>query len=204
MTTILISGLTCAGKSTLLFLLQTEGIRRVVTATTRAPRTGEANGRDYRFLTAEEFAAMEQAGEFAEINEFSGQKYGTPIKELQQPGIKAVVVDPNGHRSLKKFLKREGLPYLSVFLDADPDLQARRFMSRCTTEVEAAKISGQYINGVVSAAATRLSKMLTEEAHWRDVARCKETPYDLVIDSFNSHTCTGHVEAIIRRAKEAA
>ncbi|MBY0489072.1 MAG: guanylate kinase [Gemmatimonadaceae bacterium] len=48
-----------------------------VSCTTRAPREGEVDGRDYRFLSPEAFLAARDAGEFAEWAEVHGNYYGT-------------------------------------------------------------------------------------------------------------------------------
>jgi guanylate kinase len=49
-----------------------------VSCTTRKPRPGEREGREYRFVTREQFHAMAEAGELLEFAEFAGNLYGTP------------------------------------------------------------------------------------------------------------------------------
>jgi guanylate kinase len=55
-----------------------------VSCTTRAPRPGEVNGRDYYFLSPEEFAAARDRGDFAEWAEVHGRMYGTLRAEVQR------------------------------------------------------------------------------------------------------------------------
>jgi len=55
-----------------------------VSATTRDPRPGEEDGRDYHFLSGEEFERRVQAGEFVEHARYSGRRYGTLRSELEQ------------------------------------------------------------------------------------------------------------------------
>ncbi len=55
-----------------------------VSCTTRAPRDGEVNGRDYWFLTPDEFLARRDAGEFAEWAEVHGNFYGTLRSEVRK------------------------------------------------------------------------------------------------------------------------
>jgi guanylate kinase len=50
-----------------------------VSCTTRAPRPGERDGIEYRFVTREQFEAMVAAGELLEHAEFAGNLYGTPL-----------------------------------------------------------------------------------------------------------------------------
>ena len=49
-----------------------------VSCTTRAPRPGERNGVEYRFVTREQFGELVAAGELLEHAEFAGNLYGTP------------------------------------------------------------------------------------------------------------------------------
>lgn len=71
-----------------------EGVGRVVTTTTRAPRPGEADGVDYHFITREEFAAKRDDGEFVEAIEYAGQLYGTTHGAIQRArqGGRAVII----------------------------------------------------------------------------------------------------------------
>ena len=51
-------------------------------ATTRRPRPGEVDGRDYYFVTEEEFQKRVDAGRFVEWAEVFGRHYGTPVEEI--------------------------------------------------------------------------------------------------------------------------
>ncbi|HEY0930165.1 MAG TPA: guanylate kinase [Gemmatimonas sp.] len=55
-----------------------------VSCTTRAPREGEVDGRDYRFLSPEAFLSARDAGEFAEWAEVHGNFYGTLRSEVER------------------------------------------------------------------------------------------------------------------------
>lgn len=54
-----------------------------VSCTTRAPRPGEVHGRDYTFMSREEFKALRNNGHFAEWAEVHGNFYGTPLRAAQ-------------------------------------------------------------------------------------------------------------------------
>ena len=75
-----------AGKSTLAKRLMAwdETLRFSVSATTRAPRPGEADGREYYFKTRAQFEAMVDAGEMLEHAEVFGNLYGSPKGPVQQ------------------------------------------------------------------------------------------------------------------------
>lgn len=55
-----------------------------VSATTRAPRPGEVDGRDYWFLTTDEFERRQRAGGFLESFEVYGARYGTPRAPIEE------------------------------------------------------------------------------------------------------------------------
>ncbi|SIO64959.1 guanylate kinase [Singulisphaera sp. GP187] len=78
---IVVSGASGSGKSTLVRLaLQRPEVktRLSISATTRAPRTGEEHGREYFFLSRQEFEAQRERGQFLESAEVHGNLYGTP------------------------------------------------------------------------------------------------------------------------------
>ena len=57
-----------------------------VSATTRRPRAGERTGREYHFVTRDEFEAMVAAGQLIEWAEVHGEYYGTPVENLSGDG----------------------------------------------------------------------------------------------------------------------
>ena len=76
---IVVSGPAGSGKTTLCSSLTgacPQGIRRVITCTTRAPRPGEVDGVDYHFLTRESFEQQVAAGVFLEHAHVHGNLYG--------------------------------------------------------------------------------------------------------------------------------
>ncbi|WP_031481952.1 guanylate kinase [Maridesulfovibrio frigidus] len=74
------------GKSTLVQKLRKEfsEVGFSISCTTREPREGEAHGREYYFLSTEEFITKRDAGEFAEWAEVHGNFYGTPKKPVEK------------------------------------------------------------------------------------------------------------------------
>jgi len=100
------------GKSTLTRRLLKEfpGLSFSLSATTRAPRNGEIHGRDYLFLSREEFSGRREAGYFAEWAEVHGNLYGTPLREttilLEQGRDMLFDVDVQGAGQLRLTLPR--------------------------------------------------------------------------------------------------
>ncbi|KAM9695704.1 guanylate kinase isoform 2-T3 [Trichechus inunguis] len=106
---VVLSGPSGAGKSTLLKkLLQEYGsvFGFSVSHTTRDPRPGEENGRDYHFVTREAMQRDIAAGDFIEHAEFSGNLYGTSkaaVRAVQAMNRICVLdVDLQGVRNIKK------------------------------------------------------------------------------------------------------
>lgn len=74
-----------AGKTTLArALAQNEKLEFSVSYTTRAPRTGERDGVDYKFVTEEEFTQMIDRQEFAEWAVVHGRRYGTAVHTVNR------------------------------------------------------------------------------------------------------------------------
>jgi len=81
-------------------------IRFSVSYTTRPPRSGEVDGRDYHFVTEDVFREKVQNGEFAEWAENYGHLYGTSrlvVEEIRSRGEDLILdVEPRGARALKE------------------------------------------------------------------------------------------------------
>ena len=82
---VIFSGPSGVGKDTLLdkWIEANPRVTRVVTYTTRAPRTGETNGIDYNFVTVERFHELVREGAFLEHKEVHGNFYASPKKDTE-------------------------------------------------------------------------------------------------------------------------
>lgn len=133
---VVISGPTASGKSTLWRrLVQRPGVAFSVSATTRAPRHGERDGVDYRFVTRAEFERRIQAGEFLEWARVHDQLYGT-LRGQVEAALAAgrdilLEIDVQGARQLRGC----GLPILTIFV-LPPSLEVleRRLRARGTED----------------------------------------------------------------------
>lgn len=106
----LLIGPSGSGKTTLIgeVCKRLPAVRFVPTTTTRAPRPGERDGREYFFVSDEEFDRMAAAGRFFEWKRIHGHRYGTPRDRiggmLDAGGIGIMSVDILGgleiHRAL--------------------------------------------------------------------------------------------------------
>ncbi len=82
---LIVSGPSGAGKSSLCSALleRSPNLYLAVSATTRPPRPGERDGREYHFLTRDEFERQRARGEFLEWAEVHGHLYGTRKRDVQ-------------------------------------------------------------------------------------------------------------------------
>ena len=83
---IIITGPSGVGKGTVVKAILKKGINiwLSISATTRKPRNGEVDGKDYYFLTTKKFKEMINNKMFLEWAEFAGNYYGTPINKINE------------------------------------------------------------------------------------------------------------------------
>ena len=134
-TVLVVTGPSGAGKGTLIRELveRVPGIEVTVSATTRERRRGEEDGREYWFLSDDEFRARVERGEFLEHVEFvSGHRYGTLRSELDR-------IAAHGHVPLLELetegalrVKREVPGAVTIFISARVDELERRLRERAT------------------------------------------------------------------------
>src|ERR1700728_2549068 len=110
-----LSGPSGVGKSTVVAEVrrQSPDIWISVSVTTRRPRPGEVNGREYYFVDDREFDRMLAAGELLEWNEFAGNKYGTPREPVLERAARGeptlLEIDLNGARQVRAAMNDEAL-----------------------------------------------------------------------------------------------
>jgi guanylate kinase len=145
------------GKTTLIKRLRTlvRGLAFSVSYTTRPPRAGEQNGREYFFVSSEEFKRRLGRKEFVEWAEVHGHYYGTSWQQLrktQEAGQDVLLdIDVQGYKKLRKRLPET----VSVFLlpPSFADLERRlRHRHKDAPEV----------------IAQRLETSRKEVAHWKE------------------------------------
>ena len=153
-----------------------------VSATTRKSRPGEVNGREYHFLTVNEFRERINDGQFLEHAKVFGNLYGTPLEPVMESindGKDLIFdVDWQGGKqirssSLSKFV-------ISIFI-LPPSIKAlqERLMKRAQDSSETVK--------------DRMTKSIGEIMHWKE--------YDYVIVNNNFEQTLHEVKSIITSEK---
>lgn len=167
-----------AGKTTLVraMLAQNPQVHLSVSYTTRAPRPGEENGRDYHFVSLEEFMAKLNAGEFLESAEVYGNCYGTSEQWIRSmlANDKDVLleIDWQGAIQVRRlFADAVGIFIVPPTLEAlktrligrgldHPDVVARRFAAACEDISHVGEFDYVIINDDFDTALADLSAVL--------------------------------------------
>jgi guanylate kinase len=178
---LVITGPSGVGKGTLISKLL-EAIPELelsVSATTREPRAGEEDGRDYHFLGEEEFERRVEAGDFLEHATYSGSRYGTLREEVKarlREGRSVVLeIEVQGARQVRAAMPEAILIFIAppdpaalrerlVGRGADSPEAIERRLRTAEEELEAqAEFPHVIVNDEVQKAASELEKLVRAE-----------------------------------------
>ena len=170
----MITGPSGVGKGTLIqgLLERCPELELAVSATTRAPRAGEVDGREYHFLSDAEFEERVRRGEFVEHATYAGNRYGTLRSELRRPARAIVLeIDLQGARQVRAalpdatqiFIAPPSVEDLKTRLEgraSDPPEQIARRLEVARTELAAKEeFSRVVVNEDVDAAVEELVEL---------------------------------------------
>ncbi|HEU5143437.1 MAG TPA: guanylate kinase, partial [Solirubrobacterales bacterium] len=135
-----ITGPSGVGKGTLIskLLERVPDLELSVSATTRQPRAGESDGRDYHFLTPEQFDERVEAEDFLEFATYSGNRYGTlrseVAKRLEQGRSVVLEIEVQGASQVRAAMRES----VQVFIaPPEPGVLRQRLESRGADSSEA-------------------------------------------------------------------
>lgn len=176
-----VSGPSGVGKNTVLnrVMQQRAQVRYSVSATSRAMRPGEIDGKNYYFVSREQFEAMIAGGELLEYAEYVGNYYGTPLLPLKQAldeGTDIVMdVDVVGALHIKQRLPEAVLVFLTApsFADVRKRLEKRGDVKAEAMQKRLERAKWEYsqayqydylvVNDTVDHAASELLAIMTAE-----------------------------------------
>jgi guanylate kinase len=135
-----ITGPSGVGKGTLIarLLERVPDLELSISATTRTPREGEVDGRDYHFLGQEEFERRREAGDFLEFATYSGHRYGTLRSEVERrlANGRSVVLEIEVQGAQQ--VRAADLESVQIFISPpDPSQLRRRLEGRGTDSPDA-------------------------------------------------------------------
>jgi guanylate kinase len=168
-----------AGKTTIsrLILDSDDGIGLSVSATTRPIRPGEVNGRDYHFVTDEEFDALVANGHFLEWAYVFGHRYGTlkseVVKQIESGRDVLLDIDWQGTQQLKQ---------------VDPDIVRVFILPPSMEELERRLRERKTDSDEV--VANRMARAHVEISHWAE--------YDYVFINDDAEHCRKLVHTVLK------
>lgn len=193
----------CAGKDYLSKCLfeQFPGLfEMAVSCTTRPPREGEIDGKDYNFLSLEDFRQMQVSDRLLESVEFGSKCYGTSANEIEriqsQGRFPVLIVEPVGAINIWNWCKENDQPAQFAFIDVDREVALERFLDRFLkdytsllekSEDEFLSNSGDFdfdnsVNSLINNYAKRIYISMYEESSWSEYL-----PYNLKLGKMVNH-----------------
>ena len=138
---VILCGKSASGKDTFLDILENKGFERIVSTTSRPMREGEEEGRDYFYVSRDEFEKRIKEGRFVEYRSYDTlvdgkketwyygvEKYQQINEETAQTKDFVVVLDLDGAKAFKEAYKYADI--VACYLDVNDDERTRRAMLR--------------------------------------------------------------------------
>lgn len=126
-------GKTCSGKTTVLQALKEKGFKTITTYTTRPQREGEVNGRDYHFVTKDQYDSLNKHGLLTAKNSFVsayGEEwfYAIHLQDIDGDIDSIVITDPIGYRDLVETIGDHRV--CGIYLNSSLEVRTLRGMNR--------------------------------------------------------------------------
>lgn len=123
---IVLAGPSASGKTEVAkYLASYFGMSKIITTTTRPMRKGEVNGKDYFFVSIEQFNTMVEENKFVEYTVYNGNMYGSTKDQIDDN--KCVVIDPIG---MKAYISLNDPKIVTFYLKASEKIRYKRMIDR--------------------------------------------------------------------------
>ncbi|OCK84148.1 guanylate kinase-like protein [Lepidopterella palustris CBS 459.81] len=182
---IVISGPSGAGKSTIVSRLIASYPSKFglcVSHTTRAPRAGEENGREYHFVPTDAFLALVEQGGFVEHAQFGGNYYGTSVRAVQE-------IAETGRICILD-IEMEGVKQISTH----PTFPRPRFLFLSPPSLA---VLEQRLRGRNTDSEDAIQKRLKQAKVEMDFAQSSDAPHDKVVVNDDLEKAYAEVKAFI-------
>jgi len=218
-TLVTITAPTCSGKSYLLNELVKQNIfSRIVSTTTRVPRPGEQEGVDYYFINESQSHNLEQLGQFFELIEFNGTRYGVTHEEMADKMAGAVapivVLEPQGLAIYEQKCHEHGWDIFKIYVHAVESLRLERLLNRTLNDSwhaidKVSSSSGSRYSGAFAGVSTdsaqkkvataitehhrRLLSIVGDERRWQNTSS-----WDAIVTGENTEKAIADIQIAIR------
>lgn len=196
-----LTGPSCSGKTTLANAVVAAlpfQFAMLRSFTTRDPRPGEVDGREYDFISAEEAAELMMNDQVVQHVEFKGAMYGTSVAQLEElmdaGRIGITVVEPSGVEQFRRAASQFDFNYAAIYVGGKSTTLLERWFDRIEAEIDRCNGDPDALLSKLAYLRGRMVAGLTEELTWDTAAQ-----YDFQIASFseaNHHSATGFVTDI--------
>ena len=181
---IVVSGPSGVGKSTIVDeVIERTGWMRSVSATTRQPRAGEVDGRQYHFVSRDEFEKMIAGGELLEWAQVFGELYGTPAGPVREARAdeKIIILEIDVQGGKQVYDAIPGATFVLILPPDDEQLRSRlcgrgsedsraveKRLGKAKEEIRLAVESGAYkyrvTNDNLDDAVTKIVEIIKQES----------------------------------------
>ena len=208
-TILAIAGPSGSGKSYLSdIMVNDHNFQEIVSTTTRKKRENETEGVHYHFTDNESFEKMLKEGKIIEYTKIGDKYYGInesePLRISKNGSPVVIVVDPTGIKNLKKYCKKKGWNYVSVFVNSPINTLIERLESRKIKEISLLdKHDGNYSRNKES-----IERIIDERKdhiinfefkNWVSEATSEKKIYDIIFDKFNNENQNEVIDKIRKK-----
>lgn len=172
------------------------GYNKLVSTTTRSPRSGEIEGQDYYFISPAASITFEQQNQFAELVEFNSVRYGVTHDEVEKKILNAdvpaiIALTPDGIEIYKHLCRKLNIRFITLFVDTPENIRLERLANRTMANLDKL-YSTTDVMAELGSLINRCKAVFTVEQQWRHLRA-----WDLVISGENGSSAINDINICI-------